>query len=337
MASDADYPGRRGQQMLGSLCRRLLLPLLPMVLFAVVALPDSGIKLLHAVVPFRKALSKLPPFRVAAPPGHCAYFFKRLAKCDRPGDKREPSFNMDDLLLAFGLGERREELVLAVEPLVRLGFFLLADETFKNSLCGLSQQLCQLVGIVLLACLVPLKCPVVVAGLAERVKYVAAVIVAGRTHKFAPAWSHHDGSPGGGPPDPGRQAPRLGPGLLAVGRLGRAVAGLDPVCLIFLFVRIQETVAASRMGGNPAKITSQWFAGPASEQFLLFVSVPGFGSHFSLRGGRAGGRPPTQGRASEALSVAVLTLQVVAVAVEPSSNRLPLTGWSWGGCAASSW
>mmetsp|Transcript_38078 Transcript_38078/g.121309 ORF Transcript_38078/g.121309 Transcript_38078/m.121309 type:complete len:187 (-) Transcript_38078:105-665(-) len=173
-----------------------------------------------------------------------------------------------------------------------------------NSLGSLFLQLCQLLGIVLLAVRVPLKCPGVVAGLAEWVKYEAAVIVDGRIHKLGPPLGHIALT--------ALEAACqflddkfLDPGwaflLLVVG--GLLVAGLVLLCCqIFLFFRLQETVAVRRLEGNSAKISFELVC-------LSPYRLPGLGRLLALRvrsgllfallagGCRACCRPPTQGRA----------------------------------------
>mmetsp|Transcript_142531 Transcript_142531/g.455610 ORF Transcript_142531/g.455610 Transcript_142531/m.455610 type:complete len:199 (-) Transcript_142531:163-759(-) len=159
--------------------------------------------------------------------------------------------------------------------LVRLGcVFLLANETFKNSLGSLFLQLCQLLGIDLLAVRVPLKCPVI-AGLVERVKYEA---VDGRIHKLGPLLGHLTLTALGAAyqfPDDKFLDPGWAFLLLVLG--GLLVTGLVPVWgQIFLFFGWQETVAARRLEGYLAKFS---FAGVCLPPYRL----PGLGGLLALR------------------------------------------------------
>mmetsp|Transcript_38084 Transcript_38084/g.121324 ORF Transcript_38084/g.121324 Transcript_38084/m.121324 type:complete len:208 (-) Transcript_38084:10-633(-) len=163
--------------------------------------------------------------------------------------------------------------------LVRLGcVFLLANETFKNSLGSLFLQLCQLLGIDLLAVRVPLMCLGVVAGLAGRVNFEAAVFVDGRIHKLGPPLGYLTLAALEAAcllPDYEFLDPGWAFLLLVDG--GLLVAGLVPVwCQNFLFFGLQETVAARRLEGYLAKFS---FAGVCLPPYRL----PGLGGLLALR------------------------------------------------------
>jgi len=210
-----------------------------------------------------------------------------------------------------------------------------------RSSCSHSQQLRQLMGNVLLTFLVPLKCLVVVAGLAEGVKYEAAVKEAGRTHKLGPPHGHITMAALEGvshiPDDKFLDPDRAFLLLVVKGLLERRL-GVPDLPLL----QGHETFAGRRKAIWP-RSASQWTVCPrsgcpastAKEQISLFVSGQDFGSHFSRRGPsrRSALHPRTSLRGS--VNRSLRPCRVVAVADEPSSSRLPLTGWSWGGCAAS--
>mmetsp|Transcript_38076 Transcript_38076/g.121304 ORF Transcript_38076/g.121304 Transcript_38076/m.121304 type:complete len:160 (-) Transcript_38076:71-550(-) len=121
-------------------------------------------------------------------------------------------------------------------------------------------------------------CLGVVAGLAGRVNFEAAVFVDGRIHKLGPPLGHITLT--------ALEAACqflddkfLDPGwaflLLVVG--GLLVAGLVLLCCqIFLFFRLQETVAVRRLEGNSAKISFELVC-------LSPYRLPGLGGLLALR------------------------------------------------------